>query len=168
MSKVENDIPHLHKLVKGIKFAMMVTRDQSGSFHSRPMTLQESEFDGDFWFFASRTRGPAPDVVRDANVNLSFAKPESSEYVSVSGHAELSQDRAKIEELWSPMYKTWFEKGIEDPDLTLIRVRVESADYWESPSSKVLQLVAFARAMVTGKSAAGDIGERGHLDIRNK
>jgi general stress protein 26 len=166
MEKQKTDVPHLRKLVKGIKFAMMVTRDETGSLHSRPMTLQESEFDGDFWFFASRSRGPAPELQKSAQVNLSFAKPESSEYVSVTGRAELSQDRAKMKELWNPMYKAWFEKGLEDPDLTLIRVKVESADYWESPSSKVVQLVAFAKAIVGVKTSEADIGDRGHLDMR--
>ena len=166
MQKIQNDVPHLRDLVKGIKFAMMVTRDDKGALHSRPMTLQESEFDGDFWFFASRTRGPAPELIRDGSVNLAFANPKSSAYVSVTGRAELSGDRAKMKELWNPMYKAWFEKGLEDPDLTLIRVKVENADYWESPSSKVVQLVAFTKAMVTGKSAEGDIGERGHVELR--
>jgi len=166
MQKIENDIPHLQRLVKGIKFAMLVTRDKSGALHSRPMTLQETDFDGDFWFFASRSHGPALDIGADPVVNLAFSNPSGNSFVSATGRAELSDDRAKMKELWNPLYKAWFKDGLEDPDLTLIRVHVESADFWDSPSSKVVQLLAFTKAVITGKDTKSTMGDRGHLDLK--
>lgn len=126
------------------------------------MTLQEREFDGDFWFFAGKHAAAAEDLRADASVNLAFADPARSRYVSVVGMGEVMDDREKAKELWSPALKAWFPEGLDDPELTLIRVQVESADFWETPSSKVVQLAGFAKAILTGRRAEG-IGEHGHV-----
>lgn len=58
--------------MKGIKFAMLTTVEEDGSLHSRPMTTQEVEFDGDLWLF---TRADAPKVWEAGHhrqVNVSF------------------------------------------------------------------------------------------------
>lgn len=46
----------------------------------------------------------------------------------------------------------WFEDGLDTPGMVLIKVTAESAEYWESPSSKVVRLICAARAAVTGDS----------------
>ena len=68
----------------------------------------------------------------------------------MSGTARLVHDREKAEQLWRPLYKAWFPKGIDDPDLALLCVHVDRAEYWDSPSSIAVKLAGFARAIVTG------------------
>lgn len=167
MKKTEtNDVERFSQLIKDIKFAMLATvNSDDGSLCSRPMTLQQAQFDGTLWFFAGRTTRPVMDILDQPRVNLAFSEPKNNSYISASGQAEVVQDRAKAEELWNPIYKAWFPKGLEDPDLCLIKVMVESADYWESPSSPVVQLVGFAKAILTGKRAGTELGERGHLNM---
>lgn len=143
-------IQKLGELIKDIKFAMFTTVDFDGNLYSRPMAAQQAEFDGDLWFFSGRSSAKIRSIEKDQHVNVSFASPEDNRYISVSGRAEISTDRAKMEELWSPMYKAWFPEGLEDPDLILIRVRVESAEYWDSPSKMIVRLVGFAKALAGG------------------
>src|SRR6476620_8533715 len=88
---------------------------------------------------------------------MSTQEPDDNRYVSVFGRAEVSHDRAKMEELWNPIHKAWFPDGLADPNICLIRVRVEEAEYWDAPSSTLVQLAGFAKALVTGKEA--DYGE---------
>ena len=57
-----------------------------------------------------------------------------------------------MKELWNPIHKAWFPKGVDDPNLGLLRVDIEKAEYWDPPSSKVVQLIGFAKAIVTGKA----------------
>ena len=161
------DIQHFSKLTKDIKFAMLVTTGtEDQSLRARPMTLQETEFDGDLWFFADRFSKLAKDIEENSKVNLSFADPKANSYLSASGRAAILIDHKKAKELWSPMHQSWLEKGLDDPKLCLIRVSVESADYWESPSSPIVHLVGFAKAIITGqKLKPGDLGKHGHLDI---
>lgn len=145
-------VKKLGELIKEIEFAMLTTAEADGTLRSRPMATQQVEFDGDIYFFTRASSPKVGEVEREHHVNVSYAKPDAQRYVSVSGRANLSRDRAKIEELWSPMLKAWFPEGLDDPDLALLKVSVESAEYWDSPSSKVVQLVGFVKAVVTGES----------------
>ena len=143
-------IAKLGGLVKGIKFAMMTTVDPDGSLNSRPMACQHTEFDGDLWFFTQKTSGKILALMKDQHVNLAYASPSDQRYISISGRAEIVEDPQKAKEIWNPSYKTWFPKGLEDANLVLIKVRVETADEWDSPSSLVTQIVGFAKAVFTG------------------
>lgn len=91
---------------------------------------------------------------------MSFANPDDQRYVSISGWAELVRDHQKMEELWNPLYKAWFPDGLDDPNLALLKVHVRKAEYWDSPNSKVVQLVGFAKALVTGQPYQGGENEK--------
>lgn len=156
-------LEELREKVHGIRIAMLTTLDEEGSLHSRPMATQSTEIDGDLWFFTAADSPKAREVQSDQRVNLSYADPDSQRYVSISGTASVVRDRAKAEELWSPLLKAWFPKGIDDPNLALLRVSVEKAEYWDGPSSRMVQLAGFVKAILTGKPY--DQGENEKLDF---
>ncbi len=141
----------LWDMIKDIRVAMMTTVDDDGTLRSRPMWVQQKEFDGDLWFFTHASSHKVFEVARTHQVGLAFAEPKEEDYVSVSGEAELVRDRAKAGELWSEWLKTWFPQGLDDPDLALIRVRVEKAEYWDAPSSAMVHLYGYAKSRVTGE-----------------
>lgn len=145
------DLEHLKKLLKGIPFAMLTTIGQNGELHSRPMATQELDEEGALWFFTQRSSQKTGEVDHDHHVNVAYADPSSQRFVSVSGRCEHLVDKAKAKDLWNPVYKAWFPKGLEDPDLELLRVKVTRAQYWDSPSSKMVQLVGFVKATLTGE-----------------
>lgn len=161
-----SDIQHFAKLIKEIKFAMFTTMDDNeGVLKSRPMTLQETEFDGDLWFFGGRSSEMIRHIEKNPKVNLAFANPQDSSYISASGVASVVLDQEKAKELWSPLYKIWFSEGLEDPNLCLIKVKVESAEYWESPSSPLVTIFSLAKAVLKGERANADIGRHGSLHL---
>jgi general stress protein 26 len=151
MNQSNSDVQKLGELIKGIRVAMLTTVDSEGCLHSRPMATQDAEFDGTLWFFTEADSLKIHELERDRHVNLSYANPDDSKYVSVSGTAAIVRDHAKVKELWSPIYKAWFPKGVDDPNIALLRVAVNKAEYWDSPSSAVVRLIGFAKAVVTGK-----------------
>ena len=165
MAHEKTDIEKIRDLIKDIRFAMLTTIDADGSLRSRPMGTQEAEFDGDLWFFTGASSPKVDEVERDERVNLSYAAPDDNRYVSISGTARLVRDRAKAKELWNPVLKAWFPDGLDDPDLALLRVRVEKAEYWDAPSSKMVQLAGFVKAIVTGQRA-DDMGENEKIDLK--
>lgn len=61
------------------------------------------------------------------------------------------------------MYKAWFPKGKEDPDIAVLRVEVREADYWEASSSRLVMMAKYVAASVTGGKVA--IGESGHVRV---
>lgn len=156
-------IKKLGELIKEINIAMLTTIEADGALRSRPMATQQSEFDGDLWFFLGTSSPKAQEIRNDPRVNLSYAQPDDQRYVSVSGRGELVRDQAKMKELWNPLFKAWFPDGLEDPDLALLKVNVEQAEYWDSPSSTFVTLVGFAKALVTGQRA--EVGENAKLDL---
>lgn len=159
----EEAIQKLNELIEEIDIAMLTTVEEDGTLRSRPMVTQRSKFDGDLWFFTAVSSSKVAEVMHDRHVNLSYADPKSQNYVSISGRASLVQDRKKMEELWNPAYKAWFPKGLEDPDLALLRVTAEQAEYWDSPSSAVVHAVGLVKAVVTGRRAQG--GENEKIDL---
>lgn len=149
-----NDLHRLVEAIKDINFTMMSTVDVDGSIYSRPMATQlldEKSFDGKIWFFTKRDSLKVHNIELDQHVNLAYSKPNDQKYVSVSGKAILSEDKELMKKLWNPMYKAWFPEGLNDPQILLIGVQVESAELWDSPPSKVVQLVGFVKAALTGE-----------------
>jgi len=160
--KREESIKKVNDLIKDVQIAMLTTID-GGVLRSRPMQTQEAEFNGDLWFFTSTDTHKTDEIEKDARVNVSYASPASNTYVSVSGTASLVSDKEKIEELWNPILKAWFPKGLDDPTLILLKVSVEQAEYWDSTSSTVVQIVGFVKALVTGERADG--GDHGRVNL---
>jgi general stress protein 26 len=132
-----NEIRKIGELIRDVRICMLTTVDEDGHLHSRPMATQHVEFDGDLWFFTGKSMHKLREVARDQRVNVSFVSKEKEHYVSASGIAELVDDRAKAKDLWHDGYKVWFPKGLEDPDLVLLKVKVQKAEYWDSVNSSV-------------------------------
>lgn len=154
------------ELLKDVRIAMLTTVADDGSLRSRPMGTQAGEFTGELWFFTSDDSGKVSEIGREHQVGLSYANPEKNSYVSITGTAQVIHDRAKAKELWTPLLKAWFPQGLDDPKLALLRVDVQSADYWDSPSSKMVSLYRLAKAAVTGNPRdAAKLGEHGHVAV---
>jgi len=157
-----DSIEKIRTLIEDIDFCMLTTID-SGHLRSRPMSTQQAEFDGDIWFFTSDNTHKVDELRKDDRVCAAYSKPGSDTYVSISGRAEVVKDRAKIEELWNPVLKAWFPEGLDDPHLCLLKVSAEQAEYWDSPSGKLVQLLGFVKALATGQEA--DWGENRKVDL---
>jgi general stress protein 26 len=98
-------------------------------------------------------------------VNLSYADPGNSRFVSVSGVAAVVKDPAKAKELWSPLYTAWFPKGLDDPELSLLMVRVRDAEYWDAPSGKMIQLAKIVKAAAMGTAFQPEPGAHAKLSL---
>ena len=160
-----NERDKLWKMIKDIRFAMFTTRHGNGHLHARPMTTQNKAFESDdsLWFFMSKSGDPVDDLQREPLVGVVYADPSSDTYVSVSGTASVLDDAAKKEQLWSKLAEAWFLGGPTDPDLALVQVKVIHANYWDVKESKLVQLFAMAKAVVTRKPPT-DLGE--HAEVR--
>jgi general stress protein 26 len=138
-------------MAEDIRIAMMTTVDDQDNLVSRPMACMQMDADGTLWFFTKKSSPKVEQVEQhDHRVNLSFADAANSSYISISGTAQEVDNRAKIDELWSDMAKPWFPAGKNDPELTLLQIHTELAEYWDSNNSRLVRLFEMARAAVTG------------------
>jgi general stress protein 26 len=153
MKKTEKKdaVAQLAELIQGIKVTMMTTVEADGCIRSRPMWTQNTDFDGELWFFTHDSAPKVDEVQGDHHVNLAYADASRDRYVSVSGIARLVRDKEKIHELWNPTLKAWFPKGVDDPDIALLCVSVNKAEYWDTPNKRMVQLVGFVKSVLTGE-----------------
>ena len=164
----EERMAKLRNLISHIKTAQLVTMDADGVMRSRPMATQQLDDQAELWFFTNDYSAMVDNVLIHPEVCVTYADPEKNSYVSVSGKAELVRDPDKIHELWKPILKAWFPKGVDDPDLALLRVDIVSAQYWDSTDSKLVQIFGLIKAMATGRSAADTVGENEKLTVRQR
>lgn len=146
----------VRELIDDIRIGMITNVDGgAGRLVSRPMAVQEVEEDGTLWFFTSETADQAGQIKANPLVNVAFASRGA--WVSLAGHAELVDDRAKIHELWNTAAEAWFPDGPDSPDVGLIRIDPDSAEYWDSPGGRITSAIAYAKSKVTGNRP--DVGE---------
>lgn len=155
----------LWELIKHIKYGMFTAHHGNGHLHSRPMTtLNRDERGGVLWFFMSRSGEPALDVETAPEVNVSYSDPGRDAYVSVSGMARIVNDPARKNALWSTFAQAWFPGGVGDPDLALIAVTINHAEYWDVKTNKATKIYEMAKAAITGTPPA--FGEHGQVRLR--
>jgi general stress protein 26 len=148
------DQDRVWNLMKKIGFAMLVTRD-GDKLRARPMAAYVERDDNAIYFLADARRHKDTEIARDPNVNLSFADAGSQKYVSLSGTATISNDRAKIKDLFGTPAKAWWESA-DDPNIRVLKIAPDDAEFWDSPR-KVVSYVKMAAAAVTGSRP--DIGD---------
>jgi general stress protein 26 len=144
----------VRELVKSTRLAMLTSIDPDGRLVSKPMATQDVDFDGDVWFIAERESHKVRNIAANPQVNVAYAS--SSSWVSLSGRAEVVDDEAKLAELWNTFTGAWLEGGPENPNNVLIKVTADSAEYWDSPGSKVTQVLNLVKAKATGKRYEAD------------
>ena len=147
-------------LIKEVDFALLGTREGgTGAMHARPMAFRAAEFDGYLWFFTKKDSRKVREISANPETLLCFADPKNQNYVSVTGKTDVVSDRGKVKELWTEIYRTWFPNGPEDPNIVLLRVQIEHAEYWDTPSSLMVHAYGYVKAVTTGKPPkVGDVG----------
>ena len=149
----EAGVAKVQELVGKAKVAMMGTYDAAGNAHSRPMVAVEHEGET-LWFFARDDSRKVSEIERDPRVLLDYADWSDQDYVSIVGRARLTRDQGRTDELWSEPLRTWFPDGPGDPRIMLIEVHIESAEYWDAPSSAMVHAYGYVKARLTGEPPA--------------
>lgn len=136
-------IQTVHDLIKDIDTAMLTTVSDEGLV-SRPMKTQDVAFDGDLWFLTKKDSGKFHELLRNQHVNVAYA---NKSFVSIRGKAEWVEDTQKIKQFWNPMYETLLETTYDDPNLVLIKVHAETAEYWDAGNKFKMATFLFRRMM---------------------
>jgi general stress protein 26 len=161
MTEIAADLPTLLEMLRETRFTMFTTH-QGDRIVARPMTTLKATDDGSLWFFGVRDSELAQEVAADSRVGLAYADTGKGSYAFVTGSGHLREDPAKVEELWNPIHEAWYD-GPDDPDLQLLQVRIDSAEYWDSHDSGVLRFLGVIKAAVTGDDH--EVGEHGELKM---
>jgi general stress protein 26 len=155
---LEKKLDDLYKLIDGIETAMFTTRRPDGSLVSRAMQVQKRTAGTDLWFMSNWFAEKLDEIALDPNVNLSFYRDRTREWVSVSGSAIISRDRNLIRGLYQADWKAWLgdeggerDGGPDDPRIALILVSADSVTYSKKDRPTPMVLFSLAKAMITGE-----------------
>lgn len=149
-------------LVKSIETCMFITDMQNKPLHAIPMTTKEVDEEGNIWFLSRIDSDHNSDIVKDADVQLLYSDPSDKEFISIYGKATVITSGEKLKDLYSKTDNAWFT-GLDDPNLTAIKVVPQQSYYWDSSQNKYKDLFKIGMAAVTGDKK--DIGEKGKLNL---
>lgn len=156
---LEKKLDDLYKLIDGIETAMVTTRRSDGHLVSRAMATQRRTTGADLWFMTNAETEKFEEIALDPHVNVSYYRDRTGEWVSVSGHAILSQDRDLIDGLYQPDWRAWLgdtgdgkrDGGPHDPRIALILVEADSVTYSKNDRPMPLVLFQVMKSMITGE-----------------
>lgn len=135
------ELARLAALVRQMKVGMLTTKEADGSLRSRPLETVEIDPEGRLWFF---TQAHSPKSARaqagDHQVALAYADPRDEDFASISGTARVVRDEDRMRGLWNSDLGRWFPRGLEDPDLALLEVRIDKAEYWDEPARENVKI----------------------------
>ena len=156
-------IEKINELIKGKQIAMLTSVSDEGHFHARPMAVLDVDFDGDVWFFTKKDSPKVEQIQSEPRVNVAYSDPSNQDYVSLAGNARLVVDQALNEKYWKPQFEAWFPDGVDDPELSLLKIEVEGAEYWDSPSSTIAHVTGFIKTKLSGEQQ--HVGDHAKVEI---
>lgn len=146
-------VEKIKALVKKAETCFFCTRAVGGeSTGDRPMNVRQVDDAGNLWFLSADDSHKNQEVLRDPNVKLYFQGSPHSEFLQLHGTASVSRDRKKIEDLWEPILKTWFTRGIDDPRITVIQVVPTEGYYWDNKHGNFVAGIKMAVGAAVGKT----------------
>ena len=135
----------------------------AGPSGARTMSVQEVDGDGNLWFLSGIDTHKDQELKIDSRVQLYFQGSAHGNFLEINGHASVSQDSAKIDQLWRPIMKNWFTEGREDPRISVIKVTPVNGYYWETKHGFVIAGMKILLGAVTGN--ASDDSREGELRV---
>jgi general stress protein 26 len=155
----EEAVDKIWELAKSIDICMFVTWYGKHQ-RARPLSARPNRDEGRIYFLTDVTGAKDEQIDRFPGVTLAFSDNRAHDYVVITGTARVSNDRAKIKELWGSPDKAWWDSA-DDPAVRVIIVEPDDAEIWKGPN----RLIAGAKlltAAVTG--AKVDFGESKKVD----
>src|ERR1700748_125770 len=149
-----DDVERAWTLMEKIGFAMLVTLDGE-KLRARPMSAYVRPEENAIYFLADARRHKDEEIARHPNVNLSFADTGGQKYVSLTGRATVSNDRARIKEMFSTPAKAWWDSA-EDPNIRVLKVMPDDAEFWDTPGSFIAYV---KRAVAAATGTRPEIGD---------
>ena len=153
----------LEDVLDEFSIGMLVTQTQSGQLRSRPMALARRDGTDAVYFATDDETGKMVEL--DAHPQVNVALQSSSRYLSLSGRAEIVRDRRLVEDAWSPAMKPWFPDGKDDPSLILIKIVLDTGEYWDQSGGNMLRFLYQAGKAVLKNEQYNDGPESIHAKV---
>lgn len=142
-------IQKLQSIAEENQTCMMLTHLEKQPIDANPMHTKKVHEDGTFWFLSPLNSSHNMNIQVDSSVQLLFSDIQNDNYLSVYGEATIETRHTILQELYSKDDDRWFD-GVDDPNLTAIKVLPKEAYYWDKSQNKFLKLIEETIEAVTG------------------
>ncbi len=105
--------------------------------HMQPMSHHMDRADQAIWFISSADTDLVQAILPSRMTQFCLVSPDGAFQACISGRLSVSDDEAKLDELWSFASAAWFEGGRRDAKVRLLRLAMEQASVWVSTSSSL-------------------------------
>jgi len=156
-------VTKIKEIAEKVNICLFATNLGVTPIAARPMSTNTVDADGTIWFFSGKDSDTNKEINKDSRVQLFYSNTASSEYLSLYGTATIVTDQKKVEELWSPINKTWFNDGTKDPNISLLKITPQEGHYWDTKHNKVVQMAKIAFGAIAGKPS--DDGLQGTVSL---
>ena len=112
---------------------------------------------GMFGFSAVRI---ASTINRTRDVQLLYSDPGSVQFLIIYGTAAIHIEKSVLRDLYVASDDSWFD-GVDDPNLTAIKVSPQEAHYWDVKGNQLATLFRIGVGAITGEKP--DLADHGKL-----
>ncbi|HMI91881.1 MAG TPA: pyridoxamine 5'-phosphate oxidase family protein [Polyangiales bacterium] len=146
-------IDKIKEMVKEAKTCFFCTSIMTGkAVPTRPMSVLQIDDRGTLWFLSAKDSQKNQELAHDPAVQLLFQGSTHADFLMLYGRAVVSSDKKKIKELWSPLLKTWFTEGVDDPRISVIELAPSHGYYWDTKHNRMIALAKMVAGAVVGKT----------------
>ncbi|OLT35583.1 pyridoxamine 5'-phosphate oxidase [Kytococcus sp. CUA-901] len=151
----------VEKIMKDTRIAVLTYTDAQGRLVSTPMGTQDFEDASVVWFITGLDTDKVDAIRANPQVNVSYSSDDG--WVSYSGTATPSKDKAKLDELWDASASAFMDSEKDDPRSGLLEVHGQTAEYWSSDGA-VRTAFEFAKGLVS-KGDEPDMGDNDTITL---
>ncbi|WP_374455018.1 pyridoxamine 5'-phosphate oxidase family protein [Nocardioides sp.] len=160
MTTDDDQLGTVAQIMEDTRIAVLTYVSLEGTLVSTPMGTQDFEDPGTVWFLTERNTDKVHAIQADPRVNVSYSS--DSGWVSLTGTATVSEDRAKLRDLWDASAGAFMTGYADDPSNVLLRIDGRTAEYWESPG-KVKAAIQVAKGLIG--DGRPDLGDNDTVDL---
>ena len=143
----------IRQIAESAKTCFFCTEAGTGdSAGVRPMSVLKVDEEGTIWFMSARDSYKNHEIEMNSEVKLYFQGSAHSDFLFLQGRADISDEKNKIRELWTPLAKAWFTEGQDDPRITVIRFVPEQGFYWDNKHGDLVAGVKMLFGALAGKT----------------
>jgi general stress protein 26 len=146
-------VKKLKDLAKSAENCFFCTNIKTGlPLSVRPMSVLEVDDKGNLWFMSHNDSNKNGEIALDPFTHLFFQENKNSGFLNIYGISEIVNDQEKIDELWNPLLKVWFQEGKDDAKISLIKVEPTNVYYWDTKHGEAIAFIKMAASIITGKT----------------
>ena len=149
-------------IAEDIDFTMLATNLGHKPFHAVPMSTKKVDEEGNIWFLSGKDSTHNQHISNDKYTELIYSDPSDMTFMNLFCEASIIEDKNILKELYGKTDDNWFD-GVDDPNLSALKLTPLEAYYWEPKDNKLVTLFKMGVGAITGDRQ--DLGEHGNLDL---